>query len=164
MDPHWILPTPEFYARLNAYILEVGLPYSKEDFQNWEERVPALRGILANGGGQTVLDCSCGWGTQTIPLSKLGWQVTACDVSETSLRFARAYAKQEGVMVDFRICDMRELPQVFHQQFDCVVCCKSLYEITTDEGIHQAVHGMYSALKPGGVCYLELRDMDELME
>jgi hypothetical protein len=85
-------------------------------------------------------------------------------VSESSIELAREYANQEDVKVDFRICDMRELSLFFYQQFDCVVSCKSLYEITTDEGIRQAIHGMFSALKPGGICYLELRDMDELME
>ena len=164
MDHHWILSSPEYYARLNAYILEVGLPYSIEDFQQWEETASFLRGILGDARGQSALDCSCGWGTQTIPLAKLGWQVTACDVSETSMEFARKYASREGVSVDFRICDMRDLAQVFDQQFDCVVSCYGLYEIPTDEGIRQAVHGMYTALKPGGKCYLELRDMDDLME
>jgi glycine/sarcosine N-methyltransferase len=164
MDPHWILSSPEYYARLNAYILEVGLPYSLENIQHWEEHASILRGVLGDARGQSVLDCSCGWGTQTIPLAKLGWQVTACDVSETSLEMARKYASQEGVSVDFRICDMRDLDQVFNQQFDWVVSCYSLYEIPTDEGIRQAVHGMFTALKPGGKCYLELGDMDDLMD
>jgi ubiquinone/menaquinone biosynthesis C-methylase UbiE len=77
---------------------------------------------------------------------------------------ARKYASREGVSVDFRICDMCDLAQVFNQQFDWVVSCYGLYEIPTKEGIRQAVHGMFAALKPGGKCYLELRDMDELME
>ena len=117
MDHHWILSPPAYYARLNTYILDFGLPYSKEDFQNWEERTLALRTILGDGAGQSALDCSCGWGTQAVPLAKLGWQVTACDVSETSLVLAREYASQENVSVDFRICDMRDLSQVYRQHF-----------------------------------------------
>ena len=116
------------------------------------------------GHHRAVLDCTCGWGTQAIPLAKLGWQVTACDVSETSLDLARKYALRQGVQLDFQICDMRALAEVFNQQFDWVVCCKSLNEIPTDEGIRQAIQGMYTALKPGGKCYLELRDMDQFME
>jgi glycine/sarcosine N-methyltransferase len=164
MDPHWVLSTPEYYARLNAYILEVGLPYSVEDSRKLEETASSLRGILGDARGQSALDCSCGWGTQAIPLAKLGWHVTACDVSETSMEFAREYASQQGVSVDFRICDMRDLAQVFNQQFDCVVSCYGLHEIPTDEGLRQAVHGMYTALKPGGKCFLKLPDWDGLME
>jgi len=164
MDRRWILSAPEYYARLNTYILEVGLPCSLEEIQRWEEVIPYLGGILGDAHGQSVLDCSCGWGTQTIPLSKMGWRVTACDVSETSMALARKYADQESVSIDFKVCDMRDLAQVFNQQFDCVISFKSLYEIPTDEGVCQAIHGMYEALKPGGKCYIELRDMDELMK
>lgn len=113
MSHHWILPTPEYYARLNAYILEVGLPYSIADSRRWEEVVPYLHGILGDAQDQSVLDCSCGWGTQAIPLAKLGWQVTACDVSPTSIEFARQYADQEGVTVDFKMYDMGDLAEVF---------------------------------------------------
>lgn len=164
MDQRWILPVPEFYARLNAYILEYGLPYSVEDCQQWDEEAAQLREALGDGRGKTVLDCSCGSGRQAIALAKLGWQVSACDVSETSLAFARKFASQEGLSIDIRACDMRDLPKAFNQRFDWVVSCFALYEIPTDEGIRQAVHGMFEVLKPGGECYLRFRDMDFLME
>jgi ubiquinone/menaquinone biosynthesis C-methylase UbiE len=164
MDHRWILPVPEYYARLNAYILEVGLPYSVADCQQWDAEITLLRAALGDAGNQAVLDCSCGWGRQTIALAKLGWQVSACDVSETSLEFARKFAAQEGLSVDFRVCDMRDLPHVFSRQFDWVVSCYALYEIPSEEGIRQAIHGIGSVLKPGGKCYLRFRDMDFLME
>lgn len=164
MDHRWILPVPEYYARLNAYILEFGLPYSVEDCQQWDEEASLLGGVLGAARGQTVLDCSCGWGRQTIALAKLGWQVAACDVSETSLEFARIFASQEGVPVDFQVCDMRDLARAFDRRFDWVVSCFALYEIPTDEGIWQAVQGMFEVLKPVGKCYLRFRDMDFLME
>ena len=164
MDHHWILPVREHYARINAYIQEVGLPWSIEDFQHCDETAPELRDLLGEAQGQAVLDCSCGWGTQTIPLAKLGWQVTACDISDTSLEHCRKCVSQEGLSVDFRICDMRDLAQVFDRRFDWVVSCYALYELPTDEGIRQAIRGMFAALKPGGKCFLLFRDMDELME
>lgn len=164
MDQRWILPVPEFYARLNAYILEAGLPYSIEDCQQWDEEAARLREVFGDARGQTVLDCSCGWGRQAIALAKLGWQVSACDVSATSLEFTRKFAAQEGVRLDLQICDMRELAQGYHQPFDWLVSCFALYEIPSDEGIRQTAQAMFGALKPGGKCYLRLRDMDFLME
>ncbi len=164
MKNRWVFPVPEYYARLNACVLEYGLPYSLDSFQAWEEEKVQLRAALGEPDGQTVLDCSCGWGRQTIALAKLGWQVTACDISETSLAFARSLAIQEGAAVEFRTCDMREAGRAFPQQFDWVVSCFALYEIADDDGIRQAVEGMFAALKPGGRCYLRLRDMDFLME
>ena len=164
MDKRWILPVSEYYARLNAYILEIGLPYSIEDCQGWQEEAALLRPVIGEGQGQAVLDCSCGWGKQAVALAKLGWQVSACDVSETSLEFARQLARREDVPVDFRFCDMRDLVNEYHQQFDWVVSCYALYEIPTRAEIRRAVQGMFHALKPGGKCYLRFRDMDFLME
>jgi 2-polyprenyl-3-methyl-5-hydroxy-6-metoxy-1,4-benzoquinol methylase len=71
--------------------------------------------------GQLVLDCSRGWGRQTIALTELGWQVSACNVSETSLAFARKFASQEGLLVDFQVGDMRDLAHAFNQRFDWLV-------------------------------------------
>jgi SAM-dependent methyltransferase len=164
MDHPWILPVTQYYARLNAYILEFGLPWPVEDCQNWDEEAERLRGILGEANNRCALDCSCGWGRQTIALAKLGWQVTACDLAETSLEFARKFALREEVSVDFQVYDMGNLAQAFHRQFDCVVSCYALYEIPTVEGIRKAVRGMLEALKPGGKCYLRFRDMDFLLE
>ena len=164
MDHRWILPVPEYYARLNSYILGAFAIEPQEEIQDREYWAALLRGALGEAGEQSVLDCSCGWGTQTIPLAKLGWQVTACDISETSLEHCRKCVSQEGLSVDFRICDMRDLAQVFDRRFDWVVSCYALYELPTDEGIRQAIRGMFAALKPGGKCFLLFRDMDELME
>ena len=163
MDHRWILPVPEYYARLNSYLGA----FSRERQDEIQDRyywASLLCEVLGDARGQLVFNCSCGWGTQAVPLAKLGWQVTACDVSESSMDNARKYANEEGVSVDFRVCDMRDLVQVFNQQFDWVVSCYALYEIPTDEGLHQAVRGIFTTLKPGGKCYLRFRDKDFLME
>jgi ubiquinone/menaquinone biosynthesis C-methylase UbiE len=164
MDHRWILPVPEYYARFNAYVTEFGIPHAAADYQQWDQEAPLLRNALGEAQGRLVLDCSCGWGRQAIALAKLGWQVTACDVSETSLDFARQFAIQEKVQLDFRVMDMRELSPSFNQHYDWVVSCFALYEIPTDEGILRALQAMFTALKPGGSCYMRFRDMDFLME
>jgi SAM-dependent methyltransferase len=163
MDHRWILPVPEYYARLNAYD-NIFCPTRQEILQDRDEWTSLLRQVLGEGEGRSVLDCSCGWGTQAVPLAKLGWHVTACDVSESNMDDARKYAGEEGVSLDFRICDMRDLAQLFNQQFDWVVSCYALYEIPTDEDLLQAVRGIHTALKPGGKCYLRFRDMDDLVD
>ena len=163
MDHPWILPVPEYYARLNHY-LKAFSREQQDEIQDRDEWASLLREVLGEAGGRSVLDCSCGWGTQAVPLAKLGWRVTACDVSESSMDVAHKYASEEGVSVDLRVCDMSDLAQVFNQQFDWVVSVYALYEILTDEGLHQAVRGIFTALKPGGKCYLQFRDMDDLIE
>ncbi len=85
----WILPVPDYYARMNEYILQDGLPYNIDSIKAWDEEGLALSAAMGDANGQSVLDCSCGWGKQAIALAKLGWAVTATDVSATSMDCAR---------------------------------------------------------------------------
>ena len=163
----WILPVPDYYAAINKYILEVGLPWSMADVKDWDEECRTLQAAMGDANGQSVLDCACGWGRQTIALAKLGWAVTASDVSATSMDYARRFAAEEGVDIHFQECDMRDLGQRLgrgHATFDWVVNCFALYELQTDVDIQSALAGMWATLKPGGGLYIRLRDMDDFMD
>ena len=159
-----VLPTPEYYEKLNRYIVEVGLPWSIEDVTDWDGEYELLHPVMGDTAGRAVLDCSCGWGRQTIALAQMGWNVTATDISDSSMDLARQRAQKQGLDIDFRACDMRDLAQHFRAEFDWVISCFALYEILDDDDIQRAVHGMFAALKPGGKCYLRLRNMDFLPE
>jgi glycine/sarcosine N-methyltransferase len=167
--------TMEWWMRENQesdkeleYMLAVGLPWDERTPELWHEvlhrEMEQLRPTIGTSEGGAVLDCSCGMGSQAIALAKLGWQVMATDIAETRLAIARQRAKLDGIQVEWGICDMRDLGQRFDAQFEWVVTCFGLYEITDDADIQRAVDGMYVALKPGGRCYARLRDMDVLME
>jgi SAM-dependent methyltransferase len=122
-----------------------------------------LAQVLGRGDGRTVLDCSCGGGTQAIPLAELGWRVTGTDVSAAALSGAQHRAERSGVSVDWHVVDMRELGSLFTREFDWVVSCMALDNILSDDGLRQAAQAMYDVLKPGGRCYLRLRDFDHLL-
>lgn len=162
MERPYVYPAPEFYARSNAYRAKYGLGDALTP--NWDTEAAELKEVIGEARGRKVLDCSCGWGAQTIALAKMGWQVTAADISESNMALARRDAQQEGVTVDFQVCDMRRLGERFHQEFDWVVSCNALYEIISDVEIHQALRGIFEALKPGGKAYFRLKDMDFLAD
>jgi ubiquinone/menaquinone biosynthesis C-methylase UbiE len=153
--------------KILEYMSSVGLPWDERTPELWHEtlngEIDRLGEVIGTSDGGAALDCSCGGGSQAIALAKLGWQVTATDIAEASLALARQRAAQDGVQVEWGVCDMRDLARRFCSQFDWVVTCYALYEITKDEGIQRAVDGMYAALKPGGRCLIRLRDMDDLM-
>jgi glycine/sarcosine N-methyltransferase len=160
-----VLSTQEFYTRVADYKYRLDPTWDEEEWQAQiiEER-EMLRGVLGQSNGRSVLDCSCGSGGQAIPLARLGWQVTATDITEASLDLARQRARQEKVNIDFRICDMRALHHTFPSSFDWVISCMALDNLTADEDIQQAIKGMFGALKPGGKCYIRLRDFDNIMK
>lgn len=164
----WWMQENQEGDKVLEYMFTVGLPWDERTPDLWHEvlhrEIEQLRPTIGTSDGGAALDCSCGMGSQAIALAKLGWQVTATDIAEARLEIARQRAAQDGVQVDWGVCDMRDLAQRFGAQFDWVVTCFGLYEITEDEGIQRAVDGMYAALKPGGRYYIRLRDMDALLE
>lgn len=160
----WILSATEFYTRMIDYMHSVDPAWAEEYLSPDPDEQETLRAILGEGQGRTVLDCSCGAGGQTIPLARLGWRVTGTDLSEAQLDIARRQTAEEGLEVEYHACDMRDLSQRFGPVYDWVVSCYALDNILEDAGIQQATRGMYGALKPGGRCYIRLRDFDHIME
>ena len=87
------LTSREFYDRLaDEYHLIVG---------NWDEAVKwqgevldtLLRSVTGRGS-LSILDCSCGIGTQAIGLALLGHRLTATDLSPRSIERAREEARR----------------------------------------------------------------------
>lgn len=163
----WRTDGSSTYDKLNEYMFTYGVPWDERTPEAWQETlVEGMEDwsqILGSPEGGSVLDCSCGWGSQAVPIAKLGWRVTATDIAESSLKIARQRAAAEPIVIEFGVCDMRSLAQRFEPSFDWVVTCYGLYEITEDAEIQRAVDGMFLSLKPGGRCYIELRDMDDLL-
>ena len=71
---------------------------------------------------QSVLDCSCGIGTQAIGLAGHGYNVHGTDVSERALDRARLEAIRRGLDIAFTACDIRNLERV-HGTYDVVMSC-----------------------------------------
>ena len=54
-----------------------------------------------------VLDVACGIGTQSLGLAKLGYQVTASDLSPDAVERAQREAQAQGLSIDFSVADVR---------------------------------------------------------
>lgn len=68
--------------------------------------------------GGTVLEIGCGLGIDAIHLTKLGYRVTAIDVSPTALERAIVNAEEAGAEIDFRVADFYR--DDLGQRFDLV--------------------------------------------
>lgn len=159
-----VLSVPEFYTRLHTAMHQLDPNWMAE---NWQEQILHEREMLAKAlgeaAGRRLLDCSCGSGGQAIPLAQLGWQVTATDITPASLTEAIEHAQTLNLEITFRACDMRELSQHFHHEFDVVISCMALDNILEDDALLAALQGMRHVLKKDGVCYLRLRDFDHIL-
>jgi len=84
-----------------------------------QAQVAGIVSLLDLKPGARILDLACGHGRHSIPLAKLGFDVTGYDLSEVFLDRARADASRQDASVRWIRGDMRELP--FEAEFDAVI-------------------------------------------
>lgn len=144
------------------------VPFFHLIFQDWDASIERQGGQLASilhstwPGHHTVLDVSCGIGTQALALAKNGFQVTGSDLSAKAVERAAGEARLRHLDIAFSACDMREAHAHHGGGFDLVVSGdNSIPHLLTDEDISLALRQMFACLRPGGGCLLTVRDYDQ---
>lgn len=136
-------------------------------FQNWDETIDLqgqqLSELLKSEWpkARSILDVSCGIGTQSIGLAKCGFTVTASDISSGAIKRAETETARLGVEVDLSVCDMRQAHNHHGSGFDVVISCdNSLPHLLTDQDLLMALKEMLACLSPGGGCVISVRDYE----
>jgi glycine/sarcosine N-methyltransferase len=112
---------------------------------------------------RSVLDCSCGIGTQALGLAGHGYKVHGTDVSEGALDRARVEAIRRGLDIAFTAWDIRDLER-FSGTYDVVISCdNALPHLLTDLDIAQAFRAICAKLRPGGLVVITVRDYDKML-
>jgi glycine/sarcosine N-methyltransferase len=129
----------------------------------WHGRV--IAGILAQHGitRGRLLDCTCGIGTQALPLATLGYDVTATDVSKAAVARARMEAAARGIDAALKVSDVRDVRDHVDGTFGVVISCdNALPHLLTDEHLQRALGSIRACLRPAGLLLISLRDYDAL--
>lgn len=136
-------------------------------FTDWEEsmarQAKALDSVLRGRRlkGKRVLDLACGIGTQSLGLARMGYQVTAADISPLSVRRARREAARRLLKLDFAVADMRQAGRHFGPDFDVVIACdNAVPHLLSDAEILGAFREARKCLKPGGLYLISVRDYE----
>jgi len=120
----------------------------------------AARGVAEHS---RVLDCTCGIGTQALPLSALGYRVTGTDLSRGSVERARTEAQARGLAIGLQVADVRGVREVVDGEFDAVISFdNALAHLLTDEDLDEAIRNIRACLRPGGIFLASIRDYDAL--
>jgi len=96
-----------------------------ENHVDWE----LLKGYLPKNKDAKILDAAGGTGRITLPLAKMGYSVTLCDISPAMLNVARQKLLREGVLDKVQIseCDVHKL-RFADETFDFVLCWDGMIE------------------------------------
>jgi 2-polyprenyl-3-methyl-5-hydroxy-6-metoxy-1,4-benzoquinol methylase len=137
-------------------------------FEDWEAEIAyqskQLDIVLKDEGispDASILDVTCGIGTQILGLSALGYQVTGVDLSEGCVQRARNEAGLRGLNVKVHNGDAQTCDSLLKKEFDVVISCdNSLPHLLSDSDILRALKAMYACTKNGGSVIITVRDYD----
>ncbi|MCB0231687.1 MAG: class I SAM-dependent methyltransferase, partial [Anaerolineae bacterium] len=123
-----------------------------------------LDSLLCPRRARTVLDCTCGIGTQAIALALLGYEVSASDLSAENLAQAQRGADEFGVSIAWHRGDVRALDEVsLAGPFDAVLSLgNSLSHLLTEADMQTALRQMVDQTRPGGLVIVGQRDWDAI--
>lgn len=149
----------------------LGLPFEYQKFpeyfdalninENTNEKNAVIEHLLKKQHVKTVLDMTCGTGSQVFYLSKHGYKVTGSDFSPDLLKIARIRAKKEKVTAKFIDGDMRTLKA---GTFDAVITILTAVSHLTKSGFEKAIKNIHQNLKAGGVYVFDVSNIEVMTD
>jgi SAM-dependent methyltransferase len=151
----------DFYDELSAFYHLI--------FADWEASIQrqanSLDNIIKAEWGNdvaTVVDVSCGIGTQAIGLANLGYNLEASDLSPKAVQRAQTETEKRHLNINYSVADMRHAFDHHAREFDVLISCdNSVPHLLSDEDILEAFKQFFCCVKPGGGCLVTLRDYDQ---
>ncbi len=136
----------------------------KQSIQRQADLLDKLIGVQKGAPPLTVLDCSCGIGTQAIGLALKGYRVHATDISPAAVERLAQETKKFGVTLTTGIADMRLLDQQVSGTFEVIISFdNALPHLLTDDDLGQAAQVIAAKIAPGGLFLASIRDYDQIL-
>jgi ubiquinone/menaquinone biosynthesis C-methylase UbiE len=128
--------------------------YKHRDEKEAEELVKLVFDNISLSKNSHILDLAAGFGRHAILFAKLGYNVTAVDLSENLLSIAKENAKSEGIHINFVHSDIRNFNP--DSQYDLIVnLFTSLGYFEEDEENYYILRKVFDILSAGGFFVLD---------
>lgn len=124
-----------------------------EDSPNSRITNQTIEKILRKYKVKTVLDLTCGTGSQVFWLLKRGFLVTGSDLSKGMLKIAEKKAKNEKIKIKFLRGDMRTINV---GKFDAAITIFNAIGHLTKAGFEKTMRNIHGNLNPGGIYIFDI--------
>ena len=131
------------------------------DYGAWAGHYRQLMRLAGVPDKGKCVECACGTGSLTLPLRRMGYQITGIDLSEDMIAAAMEKARNAGLNVPFVRQDMTRLsvPGRVH----CVLAtCDGVNYLTDGEQARAFFRAAFSALRPGGALIFDVSTPEKL--
>ena len=140
--------------------------HSAEDYdafneENSKQTNQTVENILKKYSVKTVLDLTCGTGSQVFWLHKKGYEVTGSDINRNMLKVAKRKAEAEDLDIPFHEGDMRTSQ---YGQFDAVITIYHAIGHLSKDDFEKAMANIHKNLKAGGIYIFDIFNLSYLME
>lgn len=100
-----------------------------------------------------ILEIGAATGRYTLELARLGYSVTAVDISSTLLDVCKTSLRENGLVerVDFVVADARDLSTVSGRDYDAVLLMGPLYHLVELSDRETALREALARLRTGGI-------------
>lgn len=151
--------------------MKLGLPleYKKlpQYFDAWninddtERKNEVIERLLKQHNVHTILDLTCGTGSQVLFLTKHGYKVIGVDLSPALLEIARTKALKEKLEIKFIEGDMRTLKV---GTYDAVITIFNAIGHLTKAGFIKAIRNINKNLKKGGIYIFDILNLEAMTD
>lgn len=117
----------------------------------------AIEQILKTYNVKTVLDLTCGTGSQVFWLTKCGFTVVGCDINAKMLKIAKEKAKHEKENIPFIKGDMRTMQM---GEFDAVITIFNSIGHLTKTDFEKALRNIHRNLKKDGLYIFDIANLN----
>jgi 2-polyprenyl-6-hydroxyphenyl methylase/3-demethylubiquinone-9 3-methyltransferase len=100
--------------------------------------------------GLKILDVGCGGGLVSLPLARLGGEVTAIDASAENIKAARVHAQAEGIKVNYQNIAAEDLADK-NNKFDVVIALEIIEHVAD---VELFIQSLTKLLKPHGLLFI----------
>jgi glycine/sarcosine N-methyltransferase len=129
------------------------------------ERNAFFKKVFSCNQVKTLLDCSCGTGSDLIMFNSIVENVTGSDLSGSMLSVARRKIQKKEMKIDLHKADFRYLSEAGFDKLDAIVCLSSsICEIHSDDDVLAALKSMTGILNKNGVLIIDQGQSDAMMK